>query len=56
VRAIFRLQLRRDRIRLLVGVLSVGLLWLLGAGAVSTEFADPNSRSALLSVVVISLP
>jgi ABC-2 type transport system permease protein len=56
VRALFRLQVRRDRIRLVFGVLSVGLLWLLSAGAVSTEFADPNSRRALLSVVVISPP
>jgi ABC-2 type transport system permease protein len=56
MRSLFRLQLRRDRIQLLVGVLSVGLLWLLSGGAVSTEFADPNSRRALLSVVVISPP
>ena len=56
MRALFRLQLRRDRIRLPVEVLSVGLLWLLGAGVFTTEFADPNSRRALLSVMVISPP
>jgi putative exporter of polyketide antibiotics len=56
VRALFRLQLRRDRIRLPVEVLSVGLLWLPAAGVITTEFADLNSRRALLSVMVISPP